>query len=219
MTTTVQPAAGSHPYPDPSVLPPDFYPKLPELYAAMAAADRAALDKWEIAVRAYVLGSRGRHAVTVAPDLFPAPRPAPVTVPDLPAPSAAIVPHGPVSHKKPKEHGLFRRHARPEPLRDQPPVRTEGFVRAPGSGTGTTPPPVPGEQDAPTLKPGELTTEDVRRATEAADEIQRQSNEALERAGAKAADLADLARPGDGRDATTEMTAVLERPADQGESK
>ena len=203
ISETAVPAAGSHPYPD------DERDGITLRYERIASDCSDNIARWHSEARERVFRAPGRHAVVVAPEVFPVPAPASVTVPDapVPAPAAAPVPE-PLRIHRPS---LFAKHGRHAtgPKRDQAPERTSAFVRAPDSGTGTAAPPVPADDEAPTILPGSM----------AADEIQQQSAEALMRAGAKAADLAHLARPGDGRDAAEQVTAVIQRPADQGESK
>ena len=89
------------------------------------------------------------------------------------------------------------------------------------------------DDEAPTILPGDVeplrvpayvgapgaTIPDLPAGGDPAAAVQQASNAALMRAGADPADLESLARPGDGRDATEQMTAVIQRPADQGESK
>jgi len=203
------PEPGSHPY-----LTDFRYDDVAARYQRMADDEKAALDRWEIGARGRVLRSQGRHVVAPAPE--PVAVMVPVTVPDHPRPLAAAPHHDPAGHRKPKA-GLFRRHAKPEPLRDQPPARTEPVWNGPGTAgrSGTLPPPVPAEAEADTLLPGAIPPVPAEDDPAAA-AVQQQSNEALKRAGASPEDLEAIARPGDGRDATEAMTAVPEGPQ-QGE--
>ena len=202
LTPAVKPDPATRPYPDLTAVPESFYQDTEAKYEAMAAADRAAFDEWEIAARGRVFPQPGRHAkpavMVTAPDQGRA-----VTVPDpLPVPQfrPAAVPELPK-----RRPSVFARHLR----RGQ---------AAPEGRSGTIPPPAARVDDEPTLLPGAIPPVPAEDDPAAA-AVQAASNEALKRAGAKPADLESLARPGDGRDATTEMTAVLERPADPGESK
>ena len=211
---TAAPVAASHPYP-PLTPDPSFYRDIAAEYAAMASEEKAALDRWEIAARAIARTSKGRHlaAVTAA---VPVPA-SPVTVPDLPAPAALSAPHPPVSHRKPKERRTgFRRHARPEPpKRDQPPVRTEPVWNEPertAGRSGATEAVPAAEAALDPLQAGRLERFNDAHDAEppAGDWIDRDADRADREA------TSFFARPGDGRDATGQMTAVLPVPQ-QGE--
>ena len=163
---------------------------------------------------------RRSHAVTAdtRPDpvpahYVPAPQPLPLPQPDT----------GPELTRR--QRRFFGRTKHEPPLRDQPPAEVPAAWVQPeqprgrhARSDGTAPHPAADSQEAPTILPGAI--EPVPAEDDAAAAaVQQQSNEALRRAGAKPSDLADLARPGDGRDATSEMTAVTERPADPGEQR
>ena len=89
------------------------------------------------------------------------------------------------------------------------------------------------DDEAPTILPGDVeplrvpayvgapgaTIPDLPAGGDPAAAVQQASNEALMRAGADPADLESLARPGDGRDAAEQVTAVMQRPADLGDQK
>ena len=197
---TAVPAAGSHPYP--SELPGDFYPDLAQMYAAMAEHEKAALDKWEIAVRAHVLGSRGRHAVVAAVHAPAVPVPASVTVPGPPGPLPLPVAAAPLRAHRPSWFAKHGRHAH-GPKRDQPSERTESVWQPPESRSGTIPPPVAEQQDADTLLPG---------AIEPVPALDPEQAGRLARFN-DAHDQQDAAEEG-----TPQMTAVLPVP-DQGDLK
>jgi hypothetical protein len=214
------------------------YDDLDALYGRIKAVSEGNIARWHAQAQKAVFDperppaarqpSRPRsHASSqvTQPDAVPVPVPAPAPVPPL----------RPSRWRTALRHGHSKSAPGPAVADKQP-----GPVPPPGTGaderltayrarhaatSGTPGHPAADGREADTLKPGDMKPVPavdeaaLRAADQAAAAVQAETQAALLRVpGVKPADLQALARPGDGRDATEQMTAVQVVPQ-QGEQQ